>query len=226
MDIATDIFHAVIMAGLPLMALSFAVIWWALSRGRLQGTSVGELQKSIEVLGQQRKGKKDKKGKKGGTDQQSSELAGDGLDLALDAGLDLDAPGEKKEKLDPVLDKWFSFGGGFYGIVALYTWILAEWNEVWNFMSALPGIVLSFNVGALISLVINLFIESLMNFITAISWPVYWLQEAGNPWIWIGVAYGGYWLGIKAARHVASRTGQADGAGLPGVITRADEDDA
>jgi hypothetical protein len=227
MGLVTDIFHAVLMAGLPLMALTFAVIWWALHRGRLRGESVGELQKSIQALAaRQKSDKKKNKKKKNGKAQQG---AGQGLlDLEgnlLDFDGDFNAKGEQGEKLDPVLEKWFSFGGGFYGLVALYTWLVIEWNEVWNFLTDLPGIVFSFDLGSLISLVISFFIESLMNFITAIAWPMYWMSVAGNPWIWIAVAYGGYWLGIKAAQQATGRQWLGESPDLAGTITSSNDDD-
>jgi len=37
---------------------------------------------------------------------------------------------EDRGKLNPVHEKWFRFGGGFYGVVALYTYALVEWGEV------------------------------------------------------------------------------------------------
>ncbi len=220
MDLVTDFFYAVVLAGLPLLALTFAVIWWALHRGRLKGESVGELQKSIEALAARKKSdKKRKKAKK-----QSAQALLDEADLE-GLGEDWTGTDDRGEKLDPVLEKWFSFGGGFYGLVALYTWLVVEWNEVWDFLGDLPGIVFSFDIGALISLVISFFIESLMNFITAIAWPVYWLGVAGNPWVWIAVAYGGYWLGIKAAQQVSGRQWLGESPDLAGSIARPDDDD-
>jgi hypothetical protein len=112
---------------------------------------------------------------------------------------------EDPEKADPILERWFQFGGGFYGLVALYTWLLIEWDDVADFLGGLGDIVLRFDIGALISLLIGLFIESIMNFVAAIAWPAYWLGEARNPWLWVVMAYGGYWLGIQAAQRV---TGQ------------------
>ncbi len=159
-----DLFRALWMAALPLFLLSFALVWWALHRGRLEGRSVSELQRSIQSLGKARKDK------------------------------------EKPQKVDPALEKWFRFGGGFYGLVALYTWLLIEWDEVWGFLTGLGDIVIRIDLGGLISLVIVFFIESIMNFVTAIAWPAYWLGEARQPWLWVILAYGGYWLGIKAAR--------------------------
>jgi hypothetical protein len=220
MDLVTDFFYAVMLAGLPLMALTLAVIWWALHRGRLKGKSVGELQKSIEALAAQKKSdKKKQKARQKSAQAQRDETGLEGLDEDWSDG------GESREKLDPVLEKWFSFGGGFYGLVALYTWLVVEWNEVWDFLGDLPGIVFSFDPGALITLVINFFIESLMNFITAIAWPVYWLGIAGNPWVWIAVAYGGYWLGIKAAQHITGKRWAEETPGRAESMAQADDDD-
>jgi hypothetical protein len=229
MNLVSDIFHAMVFAGLPLMALTFGVIWWALHRGRLEGESVGELQKSIQALAARqksdRKGKKKQKKAKHAADSGGLELESGLPDLDANPAADLDPPEENREKLDPVLEKWFSFGGGFYGLVALYTWLVVEWNEVWDFLVDLPGIVFSFDIGSLISLVINFFIESLMNFITAIAWPMYWLGVADNPWVWIVVAYGGYWLGIKAAQHVTGKRWLGVSPDLAGVLSRPDDDD-
>jgi hypothetical protein len=161
-----DVFRALWMAALPLFLLSFGLVWWALHRGRLEGSSVSELQRSIQSLGKSRKDK------------------------------------ERPQKVDPALEKWFRFGGGFYGLVALYTWLLIEWDEVWGFLTGLGDIVIRVDIGGLISLVIGFFIESIMNFVAAIAWPIYWLGEARYPWLWIILAYGGYWLGIKSARRV------------------------
>ncbi|MEE4193079.1 MAG: hypothetical protein V2I66_15985, partial [Halieaceae bacterium] len=106
---------------------------------------------------------------------------------------------------DPALGQWFRFGGGFYGLVALYTWLLIEWDEVLDFLGGLSHVVLTFDPGALIGLVIELFIESIMNFVMAIGWPAYWLSESRDAWLLLFFAYGGYWLGIKAARYAFQR---------------------
>lgn len=108
---------------------------------------------------------------------------------------------ESNQKIDPAMGKWFRFGGGFYGLVALYTWILIEWDDLADLLSDLGMIVFNVDLGALIRLVIEVFIESLVNFILAISWPVYWLAESHNPFLLLFTAYAGYWLGIKAAQN-------------------------
>jgi len=60
---------------------------------------------------------------------------------------------------------------------------------------------------AVIGLLIELFIESIMNFVVAIAWPVYWLSESRSPWLLLFAAYAGYWLGIRVAARFA-REGQ------------------
>jgi hypothetical protein len=161
--------QAVTVVGLPLFGLSFALVWWALYRGRVEGETVEDLQRSLADFGKQQKDK------------------------------------EKRQKIDPALGKWFSFGGGFYGLVALYTWILMEWSDVGSFVRAFIEFDLHLRIDELIQWAIRLFINSIMNFVWAIVWPVYWLQKANNPWIWFAVAYAGYWLGIQSAQRAAGK---------------------
>ena len=110
--------------------------------------------------------------------------------------------GDEKPDINPMHGKWLKFGGGFYGIVALYTYGLVEWNELRTFVADFGGFrafIGQLDVGVIISILV----EGLKNFITAITWPVYWMSEFGSNriWIWMGIAYGAYWLGMKAAQH-------------------------
>ncbi|MBT8062758.1 MAG: hypothetical protein KJO85_08740 [Gammaproteobacteria bacterium] len=110
---------------------------------------------------------------------------------------------KKKEspRVNPLHGKWLKFGGGFYGTVALYTYGLIEWVEIRETIERFGGF--SSFIGELsINLFINMFINGLMNFIAAISWPVYWIREFGSNhmWIWFLVAYGAYWLGMRMAQ--------------------------
>ena len=58
-----DFFRALFVAGLPMFVLSFLMVWWALHRGRLDGASFKELQKSIESLDKRRKEQRKAAGK-------------------------------------------------------------------------------------------------------------------------------------------------------------------
>ncbi len=108
---------------------------------------------------------------------------------------------KRRDEMDPALNKWLRFGGGFYGLVALYTWLLIEWEDLANFFRGFWHVAFSLDPGGLIRLAIDLFVESLMNFVVAIAWPAYWLQKSRDAWILLFVAYAGYWLGIKAAQY-------------------------
>ncbi|AQA17073.1 hypothetical protein BST95_01430 [Halioglobus japonicus] len=108
---------------------------------------------------------------------------------------------KRRRRMNPVMDKWFQFGGGFYGLVAFYTWLLLEWPDVKTFISSMSELLFSFEAGAVFHVVLQLFIDSLINFGLAIAWPAYWLQDNRGPWELLFVAYGGYWLGIRTAQY-------------------------
>lgn len=98
--------------------------------------------------------------------------------------------------------KWVKFGGGFYGVVALITYAVVETGEVGEFLANFEGIRHFLNTIS-INMVIDFFIDSLMNFITAIAWPAYWLSDIDrqHAWVWFIAAYLGYLAGARAARH-------------------------
>lgn len=108
---------------------------------------------------------------------------------------------KNRERVNPALGKWFSFGGGFYGLVALYTWLLIEWDDAANFLQGLASVIINLDPNALLGLVLELLIESLINFGLAIGWPGYWMAASGNQLFMFVAAYAGYWLGIKTAQH-------------------------
>ena len=162
----SSVINALLVGGLPLFVLSFAVVSWALVTRRLSGSTVKALQESMQALGAAQKDKK------------------------------------QRQKVDPVIHHWLRFGGGFYGLVALYTWLLIQWDDVLTFLAGIWDIMFDLSIGGLISLFVRLFIDSIMNFVLAIAWPAYWLSENRHPWLILLAAYCGYWLGIKVARTV------------------------
>jgi hypothetical protein len=107
---------------------------------------------------------------------------------------------ESKLKSDPVHKKWLSMGGGFYGVVAVLTWLFVELREILEFITSFDGIAglidnFSFDM------LIRLFIEAIKNTFLALAWPVYWLSDIPGEyiWAWFIVAYAGYWAGSKLA---------------------------
>lgn len=144
-----------------------------------------------------------------------SELEGvQALGKQIEAMSKKKAKGEKRQKINPVHDKWLKFGGGYYGIVALYTWFLIEWRDIAETIAGFGGFAGWLDRMGL-NLLINMFIEGLMNFVAAIAWPVYWISEFGAQliWLWMGIAYGAYWLGMRAAQQVVRNGRPATGNG-------------
>ena len=58
-----------------------------------------------------------------------------------------------------------------------------------------------------LNVIINIFVEAITNFITAMIWPVYWMDriDTNQTWIWFLIAYAGYWLGLKLAQVLNQR---------------------
>jgi hypothetical protein len=117
-----------------------------------------------------------------------------------------------KKNRDPLHNKWLAFGGGFYGVVGLLTYVVVELGEIRDFFMQFESI------GALISslsidLFIGLIIDGLMNFMVALAWPVYWISSIGGGriWIWFGIAYAGYWAGVRIALHQVTGRDEAKG---------------
>ena len=95
-------------------------------------------------------------------------------------------------------NKWMRFGGGFYGITALTTFLLIELGEVFSFQGHLSVIGEWFDNG-LIGFVVDIFVNQLENFVSAITWFAYWADEDRAVFIWVGIPYAAYLLGISHA---------------------------
>jgi hypothetical protein len=101
-----------------------------------------------------------------------------------------------------VMSKWVAFGGGFYGVMAVLTYLVVEFREVVDFLTSEESVmatIAALGFGDLISF----FINSLMNFIAAITWPVYWINkvEGQSIWVWFLVVYAGYVSGQFIAKN-------------------------
>ena len=106
---------------------------------------------------------------------------------------------------NPIHNKWLKFGGRFYGAVALYTFLIIEIREVGDFINGYESVeatIATLGNSSLISTVVSFFVNSLVNFIWAIAWPGFWAGEIQGEYlvIWLGIAYGGYRLGMFLAR--------------------------
>lgn len=113
---------------------------------------------------------------------------------------------QAKENGNFLYKKWLKFGGGYYGIVALMTYALVEMKEVQTFFANFESIS-HFISTISFQMLVNLFIESIMNFVTAISWPAYWIGaiDSRHIWVWFIASYFGYYLGNLYAHHLIKK---------------------
>ncbi len=120
---------------------------------------------------------------------------------------------KKKDKPDlhPVQKKWAKFGGGFYGIVAFFTYVVVEVTEIITMVINFGGFF-GFLKQLDLDVIINMLIEALTNFITAMVWPLYWMRriDTEQTWVWFVMAYVGYWLGLKLAQVLVQRHQSAE----------------
>ena len=172
-----------LLVGLPIGAFTMALVYWVL-RGTHSRKSLdsGALRREIMAVTQRKKKKKK----------------------------DKDADKEEDKASHPLQKKWTKFGGGFYGIVAFFTYIVVEVIEIIDMIANFGGLIdfikqLDFNV------IVQMFVQALMNFITAIAWPAYWLRriDTNQVWIWFLMAYAGYWVGLKLVEKLIQHRSQA-----------------
>jgi hypothetical protein len=184
-DFLIDVLWAVLMVGVPIALFTLALVYWVLQRGHFsEAENTRALQREIKIMS---KNKKKKKGEKNGGKASAEDVI----------------------ELHPLQKKWTRFGGGFYGIVAFFTYIVVELGEIFSVIMNFGGLF-DFLKQLNVDLLIRILIDALMNFVTAITWPVYWMQriETSYTWVWFLVAYAGYWLGLKLAQMLVQRRSQ------------------
>jgi hypothetical protein len=171
-----SIFSAFLFAFIPLFAISYLLIAWALKSGKM-----GDF-----------------------TDRKGFESA---VKSMRDKNQQLKKDKSKKKKLQEenlIARKWFDFGGGFYGLMALLTYAYIEILEVFQFIGKLVDLTIAkilSNLG--FDILIAFLINSIMNLVSAFIWFIFWPQEIGmsDGWIWLIAAYLGYLAGGKMARE-------------------------
>ncbi len=144
-----ELFIALFKVGLPIGAMAYLLVWWALRNGFLSDV---ETVKDVEA--QVKRQAKDEEGKKAG---------------------------------DPIHRKWLALGGGFYGVVALFTLTIIELNDILDFLRNFAGFESLANLLS-VSTLIGILIETLMNTFMALAWPFYWMSDVQVDYAWIWFA--------------------------------------
>ena len=192
-----ELFRAVFLAVPPVAVTSFLLTWWALKHDYFGPvSSLKDLEQRVKQHSKAaKKRKKDNKRKKKGKPPDKQAALGPEAEMP---GAESEAP----KKLHPAHSKWLKFGGGFYGVVGLLTYAVIECLEIRDFFANFDGFVHFFEAISF-DLLINLFINSIVNFVAAIAWPFYWITniQSQHIWLWFLAAYGGYYAGTRFAIH-------------------------
>ena len=74
--------------------------------------------------------------------------------------------------------------------------MIIDFGGLWAFIKQLD-----------LDVIIRLFIDAIMNFVSAMVWPMYWIKriDTNYVWVWFVAAYFGYWLGLKLAHRLNQR---------------------
>ncbi len=171
--------EATIKLGIPMVIMSWWVYSWLYRKGHIK---VDATRKEAET---QLKVQRD--AAKAAKKQQAQESNGGEQELAA-----------AKEPEDFWLEKWMWFGGGFYGLAALWTLLVLEAIEIVQFAIGFPEFVSQF-VGGPIDVAISFLINQMQNLFAAFAWVIYW--DNGFSLIWFAIAYFGYLAGMQLAKR-------------------------
>jgi len=178
-----EVFRAIFLAALPVMVFSFTILQWSISTGRMQNFTREE-----SLTTQHTRHAK------------SVSKARRSKDTSL-----IERLSDKRSRGDIFYGKLMSFGGGYYGTMAMLTYLLVEIVEVWQFVVKALSPDTSFGEIGL-GLVIEFFVNSIVNLIAAFIWfatlPKYITINEGL--IWLGASYLGYLAGLQLTANRGS----------------------
>jgi len=201
-----EILKASLMGALPVAAFTFLILQWSIVTGRLKAfdgeTDLGKLYKN-QAKAQKEAQKKAKEAAKKAKREMRKNKSMTEKTVEDNAFRKEQVPlFSRKRGGDIFHGKIMSFGGGFYGTMAVLTYILIELIEIWQFLAKIFGPGSWFeNIG--IGMLIDFIINSIMNFIAAFIWfkTLADYLPVGNGWVWLAAAYLGYMAGLKLVTH-------------------------
>lgn len=181
--------RAAILGALPVGCFTFLIVQWSIVSGRLDKFS-DEKALSAQYKKIRKEAKEAKKNAK--LKKQKGEPEAEQIQQQKQAFFDSRKGG------DLFYSKLIFFGGGFYGTMALLTYLIIELFEILSFFGKIIDVSnwkFSFSVQFIVDLIIN----SIMNIVSAFIWfqtlPKY--IEVNNGFIWLAAVYFGYLGGVR-----------------------------
>ena len=162
MELISEAFEAIFIAGLPVFLFSFFMVYFSYKKSYLSS--------DVPI--------------KNAFNNNSSQLSK-----------------ENKKNLLFIHSKWVTFGGGFYGLIAVLTFLIIEVSQVLNFwinVTSWKNVADLFSISSLISM----FVDSLINMVTAAIWFTYWPNklQSSHFILWVIIAYFCYRMGAEHAK--------------------------
>lgn len=97
--------------------------------------------------------------------------------------------------------KWMKFGGGFYGVAALWTLIVIEVSGVVSVIAHPSRNIESMFEGGVINFIVGWAFGQVTTFVQAITWFNWWAGKGQSIVFWFLAAMAGYFAGQELARH-------------------------
>ena len=183
----TEIARAIVLAAVPVALFTFLVLQWSIASGRMRKFSAEE--------DLQRQHKKHARSVKKARRKRAADPDSEDIPLF-----------HQRAAGDFFHNKVMSFGGGYYGTMAVLTYILIELVEIWQFLVGMlsPSTWID-KLG--LDLLIEFFINSLTNLIAAFVWfatlPEY--ITINNGFVWLAASYLGYLAGVRLTMALGDR---------------------
>lgn len=185
-----EIVRAAIFSALPVAIFTFLTLQWSISTGRMEKFSDEK-----ELKKQFKKAKKKKEKKEEAED--SSEDDDKSFFQSFSGG-------------DFLHSKIMMFGGGFYGTMALLTYIVVEIIEVMHFLGKIIDLE-TWQFRFSVQFIIDFIINSIMNLVAAFIWFITLpdIIDMAEPFFWLGAAYLGYMGGLRIVQERGDETWEA-----------------
>lgn len=182
-----EIIRSLVFGAVPVMAFTFLLLQWSVAAGKLAPfKSREDLDKQYE---EQKKAREKEKKETWMTKHDKGKAYKASQPLRFD----------KSARDDFFHNKAMFFGGGFYGTMALFTYVIIEIEEIFRFLGVVftPG---EWFVNLGFDLIIKFFINSIMNIVSAFIWfrtLTDYVTINHDGWIWLIAAYLGYLAGVR-----------------------------
>jgi hypothetical protein len=188
MQILIETIRAAALGALPIACFTFLTVQWAIASGRIPKFSdAKDLQAQYKKQRDEIKKEKNIAKKNKQTGESEIEQVHQKNEPFF----------HKRKGGDLIYNKLLFFGGGFYGTMALFTYLIIEIDEILTFFGKIIDVT-HWNITFSIQFLVDLLINSIMNIVAAFIWfdTLTNYVDVNNGFLWLVAAYLGYLGGV------------------------------